>query len=413
MSKKLLNLLLVIVMLAVFVPTTLAAPLAQEGQDYVVVADDWLSKLADKYLGNPFAYPAIVEYTNQKHAEDASYAEITDPDLIEVGWKIYIPSAEEAATVVAAAPAAPPVRIAVFHPVLGNTYTKAVSDGVEDSAAKLGGTVEAFGADPPFDAVAQSNQIQDAIVSGNFDVFVVYACDGNAVVPDVEDAIAAGIMVVAADVVIGPDARTYEPCCGIVSYIGRTGIDHGTFLGEMIVHACETVEEKPCKVGYLNGAQALTIDQDRVEAIGVVLEDHPDIEIVANQEAFYLQDVGYEVAQNMLQAHPDIDVFATSGDQMMLGAEQAVIDAELEGEILLLGNGTGERGYEAIKEGRFWANYADIPYTMGQIAGEIAIKAVRGEEVPRSVKNDEQKPPHPPDGPIITQKNVDQFEPQW
>ena len=105
MNKKLLSLLLVIVMLAVFVPTTLAAPPAQEGQDYVVVADDWLSKLADKYLGNTMAYPAIVEATNQKHAEDASYAEITDPDLIEVGWKIYIPSAEEAA---ALAPAAPP-----------------------------------------------------------------------------------------------------------------------------------------------------------------------------------------------------------------------------------------------------------------------------------------------------------------
>jgi len=97
MSKKLLNLLLVIMMLAVLVPTTLAAPPAQEeGQDYIVVADDWLSKLADKYLGNPFAYPAIVHYTNQKNAEDASYAEITNPDLIEVGWKIYIPSVAEA-----------------------------------------------------------------------------------------------------------------------------------------------------------------------------------------------------------------------------------------------------------------------------------------------------------------------------
>jgi oligopeptide transport system substrate-binding protein len=102
MNKKLLNLLLAVTMLAVLVPTALAAPTAQ-GQDYVVVADDWLSKLADKYLGNPMAYPAIVEYTNQKHAEDASYAEITDPDLIEVGWKIYIPSAEEASGFVAAA----------------------------------------------------------------------------------------------------------------------------------------------------------------------------------------------------------------------------------------------------------------------------------------------------------------------
>jgi len=106
MRKKILSLFLVIAMLAVFVPTTLAAPPAQEGQDYVVVADDWLSKLADKYLGNPFAYWAIVEYTNKKHAEDDSYAEITDPDLIEVGWKVYIPSAEEAAAVVTVPPAA-------------------------------------------------------------------------------------------------------------------------------------------------------------------------------------------------------------------------------------------------------------------------------------------------------------------
>lgn len=305
------------------------------------------------------------------------------------------------------------VRIAVFHPVLGNTYTKAVSDGVEDAAARLGGTVEIFGSDPPFDATSQSNQMQDAIVSGNFDVFVIYAVDGNAVVPDVEDAIAAGIKVVAADVVIGPDARTYVPYGDIVAYVGRTGIDHGTFLGEIMVRACGQVEDKPCEIGYLNGVQALTIDQDRVEAIEAVLADHPDIEIVANQEAFYLQDLGFEVAQNMLQANPGIDVFATSGDQMMLGAEQAVIDAGLEGQILLIGNGTGERGHEAIKEGRFFGGYADIPYTMGQIAGEIAINAVRGEDVPRSVKNDEQKPPLPPDGPLITQANVDQFEPQW
>jgi ABC-type sugar transport system substrate-binding protein len=219
--------------------------------------------------------------------------------------------------------------------------------------------------------------------------------------------------VVAVDVVIGPDPRATEPCCGIVSYIGRTGYGHGLKLGEGIVRACETVAEKPCKVGYLNGAQSLTVDQERVAAINDVLKDHPDIEIVAMQDAFYLQDEGFNVAQNMLQANPDIDVFATSGDQMMLGAEQAVIDAGKQGQIILIGNGVGERGYVAIKEGRFFAAYADIPYTMGKIAGEIAIKAIRGEDVPKFVFNDDQRPPLPADGPIITQENVDQFTPQW
>jgi len=101
MNKKLLNLLLVIVMLAVLVPTTLAAPPAQEGQEYIVVADDWISKLADKYLGNPLAWPAIFEATNKKQAEDPSFAKIEDPNLIETGWKLWIPGMEDAEAILA------------------------------------------------------------------------------------------------------------------------------------------------------------------------------------------------------------------------------------------------------------------------------------------------------------------------
>jgi hypothetical protein len=97
MTKKLFNLLVIISMLMIFVPVVAAAPPAQDkGQDYIVAKDDWLSKLADKYLGNALSYPAIVALTNEKAATDSSYAKITNPDVVEVGWKIYIPSAAEA-----------------------------------------------------------------------------------------------------------------------------------------------------------------------------------------------------------------------------------------------------------------------------------------------------------------------------
>jgi branched-chain amino acid transport system substrate-binding protein len=92
--KKYLILLMVAVILAVPVASG-AAPLYQ-GQDYTVQADDWLSKLAEKFLGDVLAYPAITYYTNQKFAEDDSYAKITSSDEIEIGWKIYIPTQEEA-----------------------------------------------------------------------------------------------------------------------------------------------------------------------------------------------------------------------------------------------------------------------------------------------------------------------------
>ena len=107
----------------------------------------------------------------------------------------------------------------------------------------------------------------------------------------------------------------------------------------------------------------------------------------------------------MLQAHPDINVFSTSGDQMMLGAQQAVKDAGLTGKVLLIGNGTSKQGYAEIKAGTWFADYADIPYTEGQLSGQIAINAVRGIPVLTSVNNDDQRPPFPPDGPIITKEN--------
>ena len=67
--------------------------------DYSVQVGDWLSKLAEKYYGNVFAYPAIVAATNAQTEE--AYATIENPDLIEPGWTLCIPSAEDAATLMA------------------------------------------------------------------------------------------------------------------------------------------------------------------------------------------------------------------------------------------------------------------------------------------------------------------------
>jgi glucose/mannose transport system substrate-binding protein len=93
--KKLFSLIMIVALLAVFVPVVSAAPPAQ-GQEYIVTAGDWLSKIADKYLGNPQAWPAVMSATNAKNLEDSSFAKIINADLIEPGWKLWVPSTEEA-----------------------------------------------------------------------------------------------------------------------------------------------------------------------------------------------------------------------------------------------------------------------------------------------------------------------------
>ena len=87
-----------------FTHAALAAipPAQEEGFEYVIQEDDWLSKLAEKYFGDVLAYDQIVEATNAKYSDDASFNKITDPDVIEIGWKIWIPGDEAIAEAEAA-----------------------------------------------------------------------------------------------------------------------------------------------------------------------------------------------------------------------------------------------------------------------------------------------------------------------
>jgi peptide/nickel transport system substrate-binding protein len=98
-KSSVLSLLMVVILLVCLLPIASvagAAPLAQ-GESYTVQADDSLWLVAEKYLGNGAAYPAIMDATNKKAAEDATFATIVNASVIQPGWKLWIPSADEAA----------------------------------------------------------------------------------------------------------------------------------------------------------------------------------------------------------------------------------------------------------------------------------------------------------------------------
>jgi len=85
----------ILVVSAFSAPTFAQATVACE-QDYTITAGDWLSKIAEKFLGSASAYPAIVTQTNLKSETDLSFATVVNPDSVEVGWKLCIPNADTA-----------------------------------------------------------------------------------------------------------------------------------------------------------------------------------------------------------------------------------------------------------------------------------------------------------------------------
>ncbi len=106
--------LLVVLMLTLVPGQTLAQDAVACDQDLVVQADDWLSKIAEKAYGDVLAFPAIVDATNAAAASDDSYATINNPDLIEPGWKLCIPTAADAEASLGAAAEASAAQLATL-----------------------------------------------------------------------------------------------------------------------------------------------------------------------------------------------------------------------------------------------------------------------------------------------------------
>ena len=274
-------------------------------------------------------------------------------------------------------PADEPLRVAFFGFAAANGFAQATWAGIQEGAAAIGAEVEFF--DPVFDANTQISQIQDAITAGDWDAFVVQANDGNAVIPVIEEALAAGIPVVGEFTPIGSDYSTIEPQVEGLIFVGAAPVDNGVILAEMAIEACAGID--PCNVAYLEGFRFLPLDVARTDAFHSTVEAAAGVELIASVEGGYLPDTGLSAAQDVFVAHGDVHVMVGSS-QAILGAEQAANDAEVS--VKLIGNGGARQAVDAVREGRWHGVFLDAERDAGRTAFELAVQAATGGNPPSS-----------------------------
>jgi ribose transport system substrate-binding protein len=289
-------------------------------------------------------------------------------------------------------------RIAFFGFAAANSFAQATWAGVQETASKNG--VEAKFFDPNFDSTKQVAQIQDATASGQYQAYVVQANDGNAVVPPIQDAIKAGITVVGEFTPIGTRYDTIEPQVSGLIFVGEAPVWNGKSLGELGVQACGSLN--PCKVAYLEGFKALPLDNARTAAVKAALQAAPNVQIVASVEGGYTQASGIKATQDVLQAHPDVNVMIGSS-QAIEGATQVIKDAGLAGKIKLIGNGGSTQAVSFVKDGTWFACYIIAEKSSGAKAAQLAIDAGNGKTVPTSFDTRQLQ------NPIGTKANIGTF----
>lgn len=254
-----------------------------------------------------------------------------------------------------------------------NSFTLAVLDGVEEAAAEAGVAVTDL-SPAGYDAAAQTAAIQDATVAGDHQMLIVLAADSIGILPAVQDAIDAGITVVASFVNFGDDFDSLAPATDGLVVVAETPTGNGAALADLAILACEDID--PCNVAYLEGFAALPLDAARTQAFVDQLATAPNTQLVAQVEGGYDPDSGQAAAQDVLQANPDVNVMVGS-TQAIVGAQNAVDTSQ----VALIGNGSSVEAHEAVLAGEWFGHYnSDIP-GIGSASVELALRAASGQDV--------------------------------
>jgi ribose transport system substrate-binding protein len=301
-----------------------------------------------------------------------------------------------------AANANKPVRIAYLSFAVANSYDAPMLAAAQTVAKDNNSTIKVFDANN--DPKKQFAQLQTATSSGDYDAIIVQPIFGTGLITGVEEAIAAGKKVVNMDQILGKDLSTDQPQVeGISGNVVFVPTEIGTKLGKLVTQACDEQSLDPCKIGYLFDIKASALDVAIKKSFDEAISGSP-VKVVAQGESFFTPANGLKAAQNMLQAHSDLNLIVGS-DQGIEGAVQAIGKKK----VILVGYGGSAAGIQGVAAGKWYGDVAQLPASEGRLAALAAIKAVR-----TGAKTGGQNPVAqlPAEG-VVTKDNADQFTGEW
>jgi len=249
---------------------------------------------------------------------------------------------------------------------LNNPFFVTLVDGAKAAAAE--NNVEIIVLDAGDDAAKQASDVED-LISKNIGVLIINPVDSDAAAPAVNDAIAAGIKVVAVDRIVNG--------VEVDSSIASDNIAGAKMATEYLVE----LVGKGAKVAELQGVPGASATIDRGAGFHEIAD--VDLDVVASQTANFNRAEGLNVMENILQASGDIKGVFAHNDEMALGAAEAATASNKD--IKIIGFDATDDAIAAVKEGKLAATVAQQPDKMGMTAVETAVKLMAGEMVEKSI----------------------------
>ena len=266
--------------------------------------------------------------------------------------------------------------VALVLKTLNSPFFIEMEEGARAAADSLGIELVVQAPEREID-VEKQMQIIENLLQRRVDALLLTPSGSREIVPAIVKANEVDIPIVIVDTRV--DMPALEQAGGrIATFIGSDNLDGGRISGRFLAERLGGQG----RVAVLEGIPGHETGDSRLAGFREALAGHPGIEIVSSQTANWERDQAFNVTQNVLQSHPDLDAIFAANDVMALGAVEAVAAAGRTGEIVVVGFDAQDDARIAIREGRMDATIAQNPREMGRLAVISADRLLRGETVP-------------------------------
>lgn len=260
--------------------------------------------------------------------------------------------------------------IGLAVPNLSADFFVQIATGVEQYAGEKG--IDVIVMDAKNDTNTQVSQVQD-LMTQEIDAFIYIPAGAAAAAVPTRLARAAGIPVINVDRV--PDNEPGD------TFIAGESIESSYAVCSHLIEAAGG----DGKMFIIHGQKGTTPEVDRYEGCIRAVNEHESVEVVAQQwTERWSQEEGFSITQNLLQAHPDVEIIFGQADGIAMGAAQAVEVANLTDQIVVGGYDGDMTALEHLSkcEPPFIVTATQRTREMGRLAVDSAIDVAAGKEVP-------------------------------
>lgn len=259
-----------------------------------------------------------------------------------------------------------------------NPFFVKMKEGAQAAADEAGATLLTAAGQFDADNASQVTAIENMVTAGAQGILITPG-DTKGIVPSIEQAREAGVLVIALDTPTEPQDATD-------ALFATDNFQAGVLIGQ---YARSVVGDDPVEIATIDGSPGVSVstlrhngflsgfgpaDDGGATPVASLSEFAEDDRVVCSQAADGDQALSQTAMENCLQANPDINLVYTINEPTARGVYTALRNAGREQDVVIVSVDGGCTGVEAVQAGEIAATSQQYPLRMAELGVETVVE---------------------------------------